>query len=132
VEAVRRGVRVVILVPGVIDYSLVRHASRRHFGRLLEAGVEIHEYQDALLHAKTMVIDDVWATIGTTNLDNRSFALNDEVNLIVYDTDVARRLESVFVRDLAHARRIDYPRWSARGLLDRLWELLAIPLQDTM
>jgi cardiolipin synthase A/B len=131
-EAVKRGVRVVILVPGVIDYSLVRHASRRHFGRLLKAGVEIHEYSDALLHAKTMVIDDVWATIGSTNLDNRSFALNDEVNLIVYDTDVARRLESVFVRDLAHARRIDYPRWSARGLLDRLWELLAIPLQDTM
>lgn len=131
-EAVHRGVRVTILVPGVIDHSLVRHASRRHFGRLLKAGVEIYEYRDALLHAKTMVIDDAWATVGTTNLDNRSFALNDEVNVVVYDRAVARRLESVFDQDLAHSRRIDYPRWSARGLLERFWELLAVPLQDTM
>ncbi len=130
--AAARGVRVRVLVPDAIDHHLVRHASRRHFGRLLKAGVEIYEYEAALLHAKTMVIDGVWSTVGSTNLDNRSFALNDELNVVVYDRDVARRLERVFAADLAHARRIEYRRWSARGLLDRLLEWLAMPLDGTL
>jgi cardiolipin synthase len=131
-DAVERGVRVRVLVPGPIDHNLVRHASRRHYGKLFQAGVEIHEYRAALLHAKTLVIDGVWATIGSTNLDNRSFALNDELNLVVYDRDIARRLEAIFEADVAHAERLEYRKWRARGLFDRLLELMALPLNDTL
>jgi cardiolipin synthase len=131
-DAVERGVRVRVLVPGPIDHNLVRSASRRHYGKLFEAGVEIHEYRAALLHAKTLIIDGVWATIGSTNLDNRSFALNDELNLIVYDREIARRMEATFEADLAHSERLEYRKWRARGLFDRLLELMALPLNDTL
>lgn len=80
-KAVARGVRVIVLTPGKIDWMLVYRASRRGFGPLLLGGIEIYEYQPALLHAKTMVVDGVWAMVGTTNLDNRSFALNAEIIL---------------------------------------------------
>lgn len=129
-QAARRGVRVVALVPALIDHNLVRQAGRRQFGRLLRAGVEIHEYTAALLHAKTMVIDSVWATVGSANLSNRSMALNDELNVIVYDARVARRLEAIFEEDLRHARRVEYEEWKRRSLLDRFLELLARPLED--
>jgi cardiolipin synthase len=128
--AARRGVRVAILGPGPTDHGLVRWASRRHFGRLLRAGIEIHEYRAALLHSKTMVIDGIWSTVGSTNLDNRSFALNDELNLIVYDREFARRLEAVFVEDLTRAVPVKYETWRRRGFVQRLMEWLAIPLSD--
>ena len=121
-----------VLVPGAIDHNLVRHASRRHYGKLFEAGVEIHEYRAALLHAKTLVIDGVWATVGSTNLDNRSFALNDELNVIIYDRNIARRLEAIFEADVAHAERLEYRKWRARGLFDRLLELMSLPINDTL
>lgn len=130
--AVRRGVRVVVLVPGAIDHNLVRQASRGKFGRMLKGGIEIHEYQAALLHAKTMVIDGVWATVGSTNLDNRSFALNDELNLVTYSPAVARRLAQIFTDDLAHSRKIEYRRWSRRGMVDRVLELIAAPFRDQL
>jgi cardiolipin synthase len=131
-EAPRRGVRVVVLLPGAIDNSIVRHASRSQFGPLLEAGVEIYEYQAALLHAKTMTVDGVWATIGSTNLDTRSFALNEELNPVVYDKDVAGQLERIFAVDLTHSRRIDYARWRSRGLFNWLLELLSLPIREQM
>jgi cardiolipin synthase len=127
--ASRQGVRVAFLVPGVIDHPLVRHAGRSRFGELLRAGVEIYEYQPALLHAKTMVIDGVWSTVGSTNLDNRSFALNDELNAVFYDATVAERLERMFSDDLRYARRLDYDSWRHRGLGDRFFELLALPFR---
>jgi cardiolipin synthase len=127
--AARRGVRVVVLVPGEIDHNLVRQASRSGFGRMLRGGVEIHEYRAALLHAKTMVVDGVWATVGSTNLDNRSFALSDELNLVVYSRPVARQLEQVFLDDLAHSARVDYATWKRRSITDRVLELLAAPLR---
>jgi len=132
VAAVRRGVRVAVLVPGRIDHNLVRQVSRGAFGRMLRAGVEIYEYRAALLHAKTMVVDGVWATVGSANLDNRSFALNDELNLVVYSPAVARRLEAVFAEDCRYADRLDYRRWRRRGLVDRMLELLALPLRDQL
>lgn len=132
VQAARRGVRISFLVPGVIDHPLVRHAGRRNFGRLLEEGIEIHEYTAALLHAKTMVIDGIWATVGSTNLDHRSFALNEELNVVVYDADVAGRLEAVFQQDLANSRQVTYKDWSHRGLTSRLLELLSLPLREQM
>ena len=130
--AVARGDRVVVLVPGEIDNNIVRLASRRGFGRLLRSGIEIHEYGAALLHAKTMVIDGIWATVGSTNLDNRSFALNAELNLVLYSRDVAARLEKVFADDLAHSRRVTLQRWRARPLRQRLLELLSIPVREQL
>jgi cardiolipin synthase len=130
--AARRGVRVTLIVPGVLDHALVRQASRSRFGRLLESGVRIYEYRAALLHAKTMTIDGVWSTVGSTNLDQRSFALNEELNVVVYDTRVARRLEAVFEQDLAHSRQVTYATWSRRSLASRLLEVLSLPLHDQM
>ncbi len=132
VGAVQRGVKVQVLVPGPIDHNLVRQASRRRFGAMLKAGVEIYEYRAALLHAKTMVIDGVWGTVGSTNLDNRSFAVNDELNLVTYGPAVARRMEQIFAEDLRYSRRVEYRRWSRRGILDRLLELLSVPIRDQL
>lgn len=131
-EASRRGVRVVLLLPGPIDNNIVRHASRSKFGELFEAGIEIYEYQAGLLHAKTMVIDGAWATIGSTNLDTRSFALNDEVNLVVYGTDLAVQLEKVFADDLVYSRKIDPQVWRERGVVDRVLEALSLPFRQQL
>ncbi|HKW90556.1 MAG TPA: cardiolipin synthase [Methylomirabilota bacterium] len=131
-QAARRGVRVVLLLPGAIDHNIVRQASRRQLGRLLESGVQIYEYRAALLHAKTMVIDSVWATVGSTNLDRRSFELNEELNLVVYDAGIAKRLEQVFNADLAQSREVTYQAWRNRTLISRVLELLALPIRDQL
>jgi cardiolipin synthase len=132
VGSARKGVRVVLLLPGAIDHNLVRQASRSELGRLLEAGIEVHEYRAALLHAKTMVVDSRWATVGSTNFDRRSFALNDEINLVVYDEGVARKLEKVFEQDLIRSKRVTYAAWRNRGTLSRLMELLSLPVRGQM
>jgi cardiolipin synthase len=129
---VRRGVTVQVLVPGSIDHAFVRQASRATWGRLLQAGVQIYEYQPALLHAKTMVIDGQWATVGSTNLDPRSLALSQEINVVVYDRAFARRMEDVFAADLAHAKPVDYDAWRRRGVRGRLFELLVFPIRDML
>jgi len=131
-RTVRRGVRIAVLVPAVIDHNIVRQASRAQFGELLRAGVEIYEYTPALLHAKTMVIDGVWGTIGSTNLDNLSFAFNDELNLFFYDRGVAQQLERVFTDDVQVSRRVTYEAWKGRGLGARLLEMLALPIRDLL
>jgi cardiolipin synthase len=128
----KNGARVRVLVPGMIDHNLVRQASRAGFGELLTAGVEIYEYRAALLHAKTMVIDGVWATVGSTNLDNRSFALNDELNVICYSAAIAQRMEQVFVEDLEHSSKVTYEAWKKRGVTERFLELLAFPIRDLL
>ena len=130
--AAARGVRVVALTPGKIDHNVVRAASRRGFGRLLLGGIEIFEYQAALLHAKTMVVDGVWATVGSTNFDNRSFALNDELNVVLYDRAVVERLAAAFEADLKHARRVTYDAWQNRGLKTKLLERLVVPLESQL
>jgi cardiolipin synthase len=132
VLAARRGVRVRVLVPGAIDHNIVRQASRRQFGDMLRGGIQIYEYTPALLHSKTMVIDGVWATIGSTNLDNRSFALNDELNLILYSRQVAQQLERIFADDIAHARPVTYAAWRDRGFTNKLLEVMALPLRDLL
>ena len=131
-EAPRRGVRVVVLLPGAIDNNIVRQASRSQFGTLLEAGIEIHEYQAGLLHAKTMTIDGIWATIGSTNLDTRSFALNEELNAVLYSRDIAGQLEKVFADDLTYSRKIGYAQWRSRGFFNRLLELLSLPVREQL
>ncbi len=132
VQAAKRGVEITFLVPGTSDHPLVRHAGRRQFGRLLEAGIRIHEYSAALLHAKTIVIDGIWATVGSTNLDYRSFRLNDELNLVAYDREFAAQLEKVFREDLVYSERIDLEAWKDRSAKGRLFELLAIPFESNL
>ena len=130
--AAQRGVRVRVLVPGVIDHPWVREASRREFGPMLQAGVQFFEYLPALLHAKTVVVDGVWATVGSTNFDNRSFALNEEVNATIYDAGVTSRLARAFEDDLAHARPVTYEAWKHRGLLSRVREILTLPVRSQL
>ena len=130
--AANRGVEVVLLIPGAIDHNLVRQASRSEFGRLLENGVQIYEYRPALLHAKTMIVDGIWSTVGSTNLDYRSFSLNEELNVAIYDVGTARRLERIFADDLANSRRVMYKDWKNRGFASRFLELLAFPLKEQM
>lgn len=117
-KAAARGVRVVVLAPGSLDVQLAYTVSRSHYGPLLHGGVQIYEYKASLIHAKTMVIDDVWATIGSTNFDNRSFALNQELNLTVYDTGLAHRLEEIFQQDLKYSQQVTYEAWQSRGRSD--------------
>jgi cardiolipin synthase len=131
-EAPGRGVRVVVLLPGAIDNNIVRQASRSGFGELLEAGIEIYEYQAGLLHAKTMTVDGIWATIGSTNLDTRSFALNEELNAVVYDKEVVSRLEKIFADDLTRARKVHLRRWRGRGFVDQLLEILSLPVRSQL
>ncbi len=128
-SAVRRGVRVMALTPGTIDHRLAYWASRRVFGTLLSGGVEIYEYQPALLHAKTMVVDGVWAAVGTTNFDNRSFALSEEVNLVVYDAVTAGALEKAFQEDLQYSRRITLEEWQNRPWSERIMEVITRPIE---
>jgi cardiolipin synthase len=132
VQAAHRGVRIVLILPGAIDHNIVRQASRGELGRLLRAGIEVYEYRAALLHSKTMVIDGVWSTVGSTNLDRRSFALNDELNLVLYDRAVAGRLDEIFAEDLALSRRVTYEDWRRRGIGSRLLELLAFPIKGQL
>src|SRR5919106_3292279 len=131
-QAAARGVRIIVLVPGKIDFKITYRASRRHYGRMLLGGIEIFEYSPALLHSKTMVVDGIWATIGSTNFDNRSFALNEELNLALYDKNVAHNLEQIFAEDLKHSRKITYEEWDARGIKEKLWELFAFPVEEQL
>src|SRR5499426_2500650 len=130
--AANRGVEVVLLIPGAIDHNLVRQASRSEFGRLLENGVQIYEYRPALLHAKTMIVDGIWSTVGSTNLDYRSFSLNEELNVAIYDAATAQRLEQVFEEDLSNSRPVRYEDWTNRGVASRFLELLAYPIKEQM
>ena len=118
--AAERGVEVRVLVPGPhIDKDLVRVAGRAAYAELLDRGVRIFEYQPTMLHAKSMVVDDTWSSVGTVNFDNRSFQLHDEVTLCVWDRDFASELTDAFERDLERSKEIDPERWSRRGPVER-------------
>lgn len=130
--AARRGVRVVVLAPGKIDHKITYRASRRYYGKMLLGGVDIFEYMPALLHSKTMVVDGIWATVGSTNFDNRSFALNEELNLTLYDRSLARQLEEIFAEDLKHSRKITYEEWDNRGLKEKFFELFTFPVEEQL
>lgn len=129
-KAAARGVRVVVLVPGKIDHLITYRASRSNYGRMLLGHIEIFEYTAALMHAKTMVVDGIWATIGSTNFDNRSFALNEELNLTVHHAGLARRLEEAFQGDLKYSRKITYEEWNSRGIGERIAEYFAFPVKE--
>ncbi len=126
VEALRRGVKLQIITPGAhIDTETVRAASRARWGELLAAGAEIYEYQPTMYHCKVMIVDEFMVSTGSTNFDDRSFRLNDEANLNVYDRDFALEQVRVFDADLARSRRIELAEWQARPLREKLLEHLA-------
>ncbi len=123
VEARKRGVRVRIIVPGKqTDSPAVRRASRSTWGRLLRAGVEIYEYQPTFYHCKVMIVDGLWVSVGSTNFDTRSFSVNDEANLNVYDREFAAAQTGVFDDDLRRSRRIGLGEWEQRPWTEKLWE----------
>ncbi|WBY01360.1 phospholipase D-like domain-containing protein [Ramlibacter tataouinensis] len=121
--AAGRGVRVRVITPGPhTDQDTVRRASRGLWGPLLEAGVQMHEYQPTMYHCKLMIVDGLLASVGSTNFDPRSFHLNDEANLNVYDRDFARRMTEVFEADLQHSQRITLADWQRRPVREKLRE----------
>lgn len=131
IEARRRGVAVKIMVAGVHnDSRLARFNSTRLYGPLLRHGVEIYEYNRTMLHHKYMVCDGVWSTVGTTNFDNRAFALNDENNVCLYDRGVAAEFERVFANDLAACTRVEIETWRRRGVLTKTTEAFASLLKE--
>lgn len=120
-----RGVEVKIITPGLHnDHLLTRRSSRRLYGDLLRAGAEIYEYEPAMLHAKSMIVDRVWSVVGSTNFDNRSFGLNDEVNLAAFDRGLAERLEQDFRQDVAASHAVSYDEWRRRSIFERAHEWL--------
>ena len=125
-SAAKRGVKIQIITPGEItDTKLVRAASRSRWGELLKAGVEFYEYQPTMFHCKVMVVDDLWTTVGSTNFDNRSFRLNDEVNLNVYDREFALEQAKDFQVDLSKSSQITYEAWENRPRTEKFKDWLA-------
>jgi cardiolipin synthase len=125
IDAKRRGVDVKIMVPGEhTDHQIVRRNSSRLWGPLLEAGVEIYEYNRTMMHHKYMVCDGVFTTIGTINFDNLSFALNDEVNVCLYDRSLAAQFEEMYRKDLEGCDPVTLEEWHDRGLGVRVTEAL--------
>lgn len=124
-DAARRGVEVKIILPSRTDFWAVFHAARSHYDELLEAGVQIYERQERVLHSKTAVIDGVWSTIGSTNMDWRSFTHNHELNAVVLGKEFGDQMEAMFERDLAASRRITLEDWQKRPIKDRFKEMAA-------
>jgi len=124
-EAAQRGVDVKIILPSYTDSWLVFHTGRSFYEELLQAGVKIYERHSALLHAKTALIDGVWSTIGSTNLDWRSFLYNDEVNAVILGQDFGAQMQAMFDKDLAASNAITLERWRQRSPGMRVKELLA-------
>ena len=126
IEAMRRGVKVRIITPGeIIDTQTVRAASRGTWGPLLNAGAEIYEYQPTMYHCKVMIIDDFMVSVGSTNFDDRSFKLNDEANLNIYDAAFAARQTQIFKDDLSNARRVSLQEWEQRPIKEKAAEVLS-------
>ena len=133
IDAARRGVKVRVLTPsGHIDSEVVRKASRGSWGPMLEAGIEIAEYQPTMYHVKGLVVDGLFSSVGSTNFDSRSFRLNDEANLNVLSADFGRVQQQVFAADWSKARRITLERWKERPFSERMLERLASLLRTQL
>jgi cardiolipin synthase len=124
-DAAARGVDVRLILPSHSDSAVVFHAGRSYYSVLLEGGVKIYERLGALLHSKTAVIDGVWSTVGSTNLDWRSFLDNDEINAVVIGRDFGQRMQEMFAADLAASQAIDLQRWESRSPILRIKEWMA-------
>ncbi|MBE0568244.1 MAG: cardiolipin synthase B [Deltaproteobacteria bacterium] len=124
-DAAGRGVDVRILLPGSTDVSLTLSAGRYYYSELLKSGVRLYERRDALLHAKTAVIDGAWSTVGSTNMDFWSFSSNDEVNAVILSKEFASEMERMFAADIAASHEIRLEEWETRPLLPRIKEWVA-------
>jgi cardiolipin synthase len=124
-EASQRGVDVKLLLPGKTDSTLVFYASRSYYDELLSSGVKIYERQHALLHAKTALIDGVWSTIGSTNLDWRSFVNNQEINAVMLGQDFGTKMQGLFEKDLESSKIITLEAWRSRSIGMRIKERAA-------
>lgn len=125
IDAAHRGVEVKLVLPSYTDSWAVFHAGRSHYSALLQAGVGVYERRGAVMHSKTAVIDGVWSSIGSTNLDWRSFLHNDELNAAILGRGFASQMEAMFARDLAESERIELERWEARSPMLRMKEWAA-------
>jgi cardiolipin synthase len=134
VAAVKRGVDVRVIVPSdeQNDVPATKAAGRSNFGPLLEGGVKIYEYQPTMFHLKTMVVDGIFSTVGSANFDDRSFHLNEEINLFVYDTAFAGLMKERYQRDLSRCRPYTHAMWKARSLKKRVTEWLARPFRSEL
>ena len=123
VRARNRGVDVQIVVPGKhADHALTRSSGQSAYGDLLKAGAEVYEYEPSMIHAKIMIVDGAWGVVGSANLDNRSFGINDEINVAVLDPEFAARLSDDFKQDVSHSKRVLLGDWQHRGIYERLLE----------
>ena len=134
VEAVRRGVEVLVMIPATeaTDSKIVQHASHHRYGMLLEGGVRLFDYHRTLLHQKVITIDGCWAVVGSTNFDDRSFEVNDEVSLVVYDERIAKELEATFERDREHAVEVNLAEWKKRPIHHRLLDFSAFLFNEQL
>ncbi len=128
-DAARRGVSVRMVLPSYSDFSGVFYAGRAHYDELLRAGVKIYELESAFLHSKSIVVDGVWSSIGSTNFDWRSFVHNNEISVCVIGERFAGAMDRTFAADLADSREITLEAWKKRGLRERLKEMMWLPLQ---
>jgi cardiolipin synthase len=123
IRARQRGVQVEVVVPGPhADHALTRSSGRSDYGDLLKAGAEIYEYVPSMIHAKITVVDGEWSVVGSTNLDNRSFGINDEINVAILDPSVAGQFTHDFEHDVAQSKRVTLEQWNKRGPFERLLE----------
>lgn len=122
IAAARRGVDVRLILPSFSDFTGVFHAGRSHYESLLAAGVRLYEQENAFLHAKTIVVDDIWSSVGSTNWDWRSFVHNDEISVVIIDAGFAVQMTELFADDLANSTEITLEDWDQRGLANRFLE----------
>ncbi|MBC8027869.1 MAG: cardiolipin synthase B [Steroidobacteraceae bacterium] len=128
-DAARRGVSVRMILPSYSDFSGVFYAGRAHYDELLEAGVRIYELESAFLHSKSIVVDGVWSSIGSTNFDWRSFVHNNEISVCVIGESFAAVMDRAFAADLEDSREVTLAAWKKRGFRERMKELMWLPLQ---
>mgnify|MGYP002651543182 CR=1 FL=1 len=133
IAARHRGVRIRVIVPGKhIDSTTVKLASKAHWGELLMAGAEVYEYQPTMMHNKMLIVDKLMVSVGSTNFDVRSFRLNDEASLNIYNRDFAARMTEVFEDDIKPTVRYTYQMWKERPLKEKLFEKFVLPLKSQL
>ncbi|MBJ6982953.1 cardiolipin synthase [Luteimonas sp. MC1572] len=133
IAARKRGVKVRVMLPGKhIDSETVRLSSKASWGELLQAGIEMHEYQPTMIHVKLLVVDRELVSVGSTNFDIRSFRLNDEASLNIYNHAFAERMTQVFEDDLKHAKQYSYEMWERRPLREKLAERIVRPIRSQL
>jgi len=128
-DAAKRGVDVKIVLPGMTDRSMALYAGQYYYSDLLKSGVKLYQRRNVLLHAKTLVIDSVWSTVGSTNMEGWSFSTNDEVNAVILSREFAAEMEKMFAGDLAESEEILWEAWEKRPLFLKVrewfWHLFA-------